>query len=105
MWGLGGRGSDMRVITATLGSRSPLRRLQGAQQVTMLSHVDGPPRERGTTWSSVSVPRTPPQYWQVHESRGKTGRRGILRRWASRGTRTYVTSRMTIGRGIVSDSA
>src|SRR4051794_41359725 len=87
MCGLGGRGSDMSVMPATLGSRSPLRRLHGAQQVTMLSQVDGPPRERGITWSSVRVPRTPPQYWQVQLSRAKTARRVILRRGGTRGTR------------------
>src|SRR3954447_13469418 len=88
MCGLGARGSVIGCIPATLGSRSPLRRLQGAQHVTMLSQVEGPPRDRGITWSRVSVPRTPPQYWHVQLSRANTARRVILRRWASRGTRT-----------------
>jgi hypothetical protein len=35
-------------------SRSPLVWLQGAHDVTTFSHTDVPPRERGTTWSSVS---------------------------------------------------
>src|SRR3954471_5813555 len=88
MCGLGARGSVIGCIPATLGSRSPLRRLQGAQHVTMLSQVEGPPRDRGITWSSVRVPRTWPQYWHVQLSRANTARRVILRRWASRGTRT-----------------
>ena len=70
------------------GSRSPLRRLHGAQQVTMFSQVDGPPFERGITWSTVRLPRSWPQYWQVQRSRANTARRVILRRWASRGIRT-----------------
>jgi hypothetical protein len=83
------------------GSRSPLRRLQGAQQVTMLSQPDEPPFERGMTWSTVSVPRPDPQYWQVQRSRAKIARRVIFRRCASRGTFTYVTSLMTTGCGRV----
>jgi hypothetical protein len=82
------------------GSESPLRRLQGAHEATMLSHVEAPPFERGMTWSTVRFAREP-QYWHVQPSRAKTARRVILRRWVSRGTFTNVTRRMTTGRGIV----
>ena len=57
-----------------------LRRLQGAQQVTMFSQPDPPPFDRGTTWSTVRLLRSCPQYWQVQRSRAKTARRVILRR-------------------------
>ena len=82
------------------GSESPLRRLHGAQEATMLSHVEAPPLERGMTWSTVRFARAP-QYWHVQPSRAKTARRVILRRCVSRGTLTKVTRRMTTGRGIV----
>jgi len=59
--------------------RFPLRRLQGAHDVTMLSQSLAPPRLRGTTWSTVRW-EVVPQYWQVHESRAKTARRVIRRR-------------------------
>ena len=52
------------------------------------------------TWSTVKFERAP-QYWHVHPSRANTARRVILRRCVSRGTFTYVTRRITIGRGIV----
>ena len=44
-----------------------MRRLQGAHEATMLSHVEDPPLERGTTWSTVRLEREP-QYWQVLEA-------------------------------------
>ena len=54
-----------------LGVRSPLRRLQGMQQVTMLSHPLWPPRATGITWSKVSCEggKRSPQYWQRWSSR------------------------------------
>src|SRR6185295_18599810 len=70
------------------GRRLPLRRLQDAQAATMFSQTDLPPRLRGMTWSTVSPDLREPQYWQVQESRARTARRVILRRWASRGIRT-----------------
>src|SRR5436309_9466081 len=87
---LGGAGFDRGCMPACFGSRSPLRRLQGAQQVTMLSHELEPPFDRGITWSTVSAWWPVPQYWQVQRSRAKIARRVILRLCASRGTRTYV---------------
>ena len=86
--GFGAFGLRAGTMFACFGSRSPLRRLHGAQQVTMFSHVDGPPFERGITWSTVRLPRSWPQYWQVQRSRANTARRVILRRCASRGMRT-----------------
>src|SRR3954451_13739089 len=84
----GGAGLFFGCMFACFGSLSPLRRLHGAQQVTMLSHDDVPPFERGITWSTVSDVWPVPQYWQVQWSRAKIARRVILRLWASRGTRT-----------------
>src|SRR3954469_7335656 len=70
----------------------------------MFSQLEAPPLERGITWSTVRLEREP-QYWQVQPSRAKTARRVMRRLWVSCGTRTYVTRRMTIGRGIVVVSA
>ena len=53
----------------------------------MFSQLEAPPRERGTTWSTVRLERDP-QYWQVQSSRANTARRVILRRCVSRGTST-----------------
>ena len=69
------------------GRASPLRRLQGAQEATMLVQLESPPLERGMTWSTVRLEREP-QYWQVQLSRANTARLVILRRWVSRGIRT-----------------
>src|SRR5437763_16566227 len=95
-WGLGLRGFWRRLIPTWRGKRSPLRRLQGAQEATMFSQVETPPLERGTTWSTVRFEREP-QYWQVHLSRANTARRVIFVRWVARGSRSAVTSRMTSG--------
>jgi hypothetical protein len=35
--------------------------LQGAHEVTTFSQIDSPPRERGTTWSSVNLLLAVPQ--------------------------------------------
>ena len=75
-------------IWISRGRRLPLRRLQLAQAATMFSQTDSPPRLRGMTWSTVRPDLREPQYWQVQASRASTARRVILRRWASRGTRT-----------------
>ena len=74
-----------------------MARLQGAQAVTTFSHVESPPRERGTTWSSVSLPPEVPQYAQRQPSRANNTRRE-MRRLTARGTRTYWRSRITSGR-------
>src|SRR5438067_2895579 len=103
--GLGALGTRRGCIPTCFGRRSPFRRLQGAQHVTMLSQWDVPPFERGITWSTVSEARAEPQYWQVHLSRAKIARRVILRLCASRGIRTYEISRITAGLGIVRLSA
>src|SRR5436190_16577400 len=75
----GGAGLFFGCMLACFGSRSPLRRLQGAQHVTMLSHDDEPPFERGITWSTVRLVWPVPQYWHVQWSRAKIARRVILR--------------------------
>src|SRR5918992_1005383 len=84
MVGLGAFGVRTGSMFTCLGRRSPLRRLQGAQQVTMLSQVDAPPLERGMTWSTVRLPRSCPQYWQVQRSRANTARRGSFGRGGAR---------------------
>ena len=66
----------------------------------MFSQLELPPLDLGITWSTVRLEREP-QYWQVQLSRAKTARRVIFRRWASRGTFTYVMSRITTGRATV----
>src|SRR5271165_6370660 len=80
-------GARRGCIPAWRGSRSPLRRLQGAQEATMFSQLELPPLERGITWSTVRLEREP-QYWQVQLSLANTARRVILRRCASLGTFT-----------------
>ena len=87
-FGPGGRGAVFGCIWISRGRRLPLRRLQGAQEATMFSQTDSPPRLRGMTWSTVSPLRSLPQYWQVQASRARTALRVILRRWTSRGMRT-----------------
>ena len=47
--GCGALGSREGCMLAWIGVMSPLRRLQGAQEVTMLSQALVPPRLRGTT--------------------------------------------------------
>src|SRR4051812_50061392 len=65
----------------------------------MLSQDDVPPFERGITWSTVRCEWPVPQYWQVHLSRAKIARRGVLRLWGGRGTRTEGVRRVTGGGG------
>src|SRR5918992_4707840 len=94
----GVRGFVRGCMLTWCGSRSPLRRLHGAHEATMLSQPEPPPFERGITWSTVRLVLAP-QYMHCQPSRAKTARRVILRLWLSRGTRTYVTSRITTGFG------
>src|SRR3569833_427538 len=55
-------------MPASRGVRPPFLRIQGAQAVTIFSHVVRPPLERGIMWSKV---RSEPveQYWQEKLSR------------------------------------
>src|SRR3954454_20186052 len=85
--GLGAVGVRRGCMPAFSGIESPLRRLHGAQDATMLSQLELPPFERGMTWSTVRFEREP-QYWHAQPSRAKTARRVILRRCVSRGTFT-----------------
>src|SRR4051794_7842169 len=98
MCALGMRGFTRGCMLTWCGSRSPLRRLHGAQEATMLSQPEPPPLEGGMTWSTLRLVRAP-QYWHCQPSRANTARRVILRLCVSRGMRTYATSRMTTGRG------
>ena len=59
--GDGARGGRARCMRVSSSSLSPLRRLHGPQAVTTFSHTESPPRERGTTWSSVSRAVPSPQ--------------------------------------------
>src|SRR6202000_82130 len=102
--GAGGFGVVLGCICISRGRRLPFLRLQVAQAATMLSQVEPPPRERGMRWPRVSPDLAKPQYWQVQESRARTARRVILRRWASRGMRTELTRRITSGRSMVNPS-
>src|SRR5207244_9821483 len=77
--GCGGFGRRRSVIETSSGRRFPLRRLQGAHEVTTFSQTESPPRLRGTTWSSVSLPALVPQYTQRHSSRAKRARLEIFR--------------------------
>ena len=84
------------------GTRLPLRRLQGAQAVTIFSHCVRPPRERGMTWSKVRSPVAPGtlQYWQVNLSRRNTlNRVKAGRRFAG----IYCLSEITLGSAISTD--
>ena len=51
--GPGGRGRLRGCMRISCGMRLPLRRLQEAQEATMFSQTDSPPRLRGITWSTV----------------------------------------------------
>ena len=76
--GPGGRGLRFGCILISWGRRFPFLRLQGAQEATMFSQTDSPPRLRGMTWSTVRLGLLEPQYWQVQPSRARTAFRVIL---------------------------
>jgi hypothetical protein len=57
--GEGGVGWTRILSPISSTSLSPLRRLQGAQEVTTFSQTESPPLLRGTTWSSVNRPAEP----------------------------------------------
>src|SRR6266576_6801998 len=84
--GPGGRGFRFGCIRISWGRRLPFLRLQGAQEATMFSQTDSPPRLRGMTWSTVRLGLIEPQYWHVQPSRARTAFRVMRRRWMSRGT-------------------
>src|SRR5215210_7483401 len=60
--GPGAVGRVLGCILISRGRRLPLRRLQEAQEATMFSQTDLPPRLRGITWSTVSPGLLEPQY-------------------------------------------
>ena len=69
-------GSRLAAAASSVSSCSisePLRRLHSLQHATRFSHVDAPPRDLGTTWSSVNsaAVSTTWQYWHVFLSRSK----------------------------------
>lgn len=74
---LGRTGCLRSFILACCGVRSALTLLQVMHANTQFSQVDGPPCERGTTWSIVNSSPSGwrPQYWQVNRSRLKIFRR------------------------------
>ena len=85
--GVGGRGDDVQFHVHLVRQPVPLVELHGAHEVTTFSQTESPPRERGTTWSSVSRPSVVPQNTQRQPSRANSARREIFR-WIARGTRT-----------------
>src|SRR3970040_2713679 len=95
--GVGVRGVLRSVMLVSSSRRSPLRWLHGAHEVTTFSQTDVPPRDRGTTWSSVNRWLSEPQYTHCQPSRANRTRREI-RRVTPRGTRAYVTRRIPCGR-------
>src|SRR4029453_10035935 len=100
--GVGGRGGVRRIMLVSSSSRSPFRWLHGAQDVTTFSQTEVPPRDRGTTWSSVRRLPPHPQDTPLPPARAKRTRRE-MRLVTPRGTLTYVTRRMTCGRVNVDD--
>src|SRR5262245_21042091 len=60
--GPGGRDRRFGCMRISCGSRFPFFRLQGAQEATMFSQIDAPPRLRGMTWSTVRLCLLEPQY-------------------------------------------
>src|SRR5688500_20369347 len=95
------RGRRTKCIRASSGVRLPFRWLQRLQHATRLSHVDSPPRERGSTWSSVSSEgeNCLPQYWHVEWSRSKMFLRESER--FLNGMWMYSVKRMTEGAWMV----
>src|SRR2546426_6856324 len=57
-------GSRMSRIPTSSTRRLPFRKLQRRQAATTFTQVVSPPRERGTTWSTVSRSPRRLQYWQ-----------------------------------------
>src|SRR5437868_639297 len=100
-WSEKARGRRMRCIRASSGVRLPFWWLHRLQHATRLSHDDSPPRERGSTWSSVSSDgvNCRPQYWQVEWSRSRMFLRESER--LLYGMCMYSTRRMTDGACIV----
>src|SRR5580765_4157259 len=72
----GARGSWSSFKPASCGRRLPLRVLTCLLDHTRFSHVSGPPRERGTTWSRLpsSGRSNAPVYWQRLPSRSRMAR-------------------------------
>src|SRR4029453_19272712 len=77
------------------GVWSPFVLLHRRQHATRFSHVSRPPRDRGSTWSIVAAER--PQYAHRCSSRRSTPRR-LTGTACTRGVRTYLVSRITLGR-------
>src|SRR5581483_186643 len=66
-------GLRIKCNPASCGVRLAFCVLHSMQEQTMFSHVVGPPRSRGMTWSRFKSFRSKclPQYWQVFLSRSK----------------------------------
>src|SRR5207302_5652921 len=62
-------GSRIRRIPASSSSRFPLRRLHLRQAATTFVQVVSPPRDRGSTWSTVRRSPRRLQYWHAYPSR------------------------------------
>src|ERR1051325_4953288 len=72
----GARGTLSSFKPASCGRRLPLRVFTCLLDHTRFSHVSGPPRERGTTWSRLpsSGRSNAPVYWQRLPSRSRMAR-------------------------------
>src|SRR5438132_395963 len=93
-----GAGLRRRCKPTSSGKRFDLRQLHFLQAITTFSQRSAePPRDTGTTWSTVNSAAEPtwPQYWQVWSSRSRRLRRlGRSRRrgtWMVRSNRTMTT--------------
>src|SRR5208283_38033 len=95
-------GLRIRDIRASSGVRSPLALLHCTHAHTKFSQVSSPPRERGSTWSTVNGKSPLPQNWHRWPSR----RRMFLRERIIflYGTRIYTERRTTLGKGIDSET-
>lgn len=100
--GVGSNGSRSSGIPACSGVRSALRWLSSAHEATVFSQESAPPRDRGTTWSTVVARR--PQYAHRCWSRTSTPRldHGACLR---KGTRMYLQSLITCGTGMSTAAA
>src|SRR5439155_6388346 len=95
-------GSRIRRIPASSSSRFPLRRLHLRQAATTFVQVVSPPRDRGSTWSTVRRSPRRLQYWHAYPSRRRMF--FLLKATRSRnGLRMYTPSRMTAGSANVTD--
>src|SRR6185436_18423790 len=93
----GARGTLSSFRPASCGRRLPLRAFTCLLDHTRFSHVSGPPRERGKTWSRLpsSGFSNLPVYWQRLPSRSRIVFAQSFGRFF--GTRAKFTATITVG--------